>query len=98
MALGVLCRVTHSQDVDLPRIVIDRIEHDVGIAHDRKLANSGGLARPGAVGKVSKALDAAPDHDSHAPGRRPIAGVDVGEYLVELSDGRRQIPDSIGYA
>ena len=73
-----------AQDVDLFRVVVHGVEHDVGIADDRQLSDAGHNARPGTVREIGKTLDAAPDRNSHALSCQPIASVDVGEYLVEL--------------
>ena len=60
--------MAHAQDTDLPGGVIDRIEHDEGITHDRQLTNAGHLALPGAVGKIGKAIDRLLDGSHHAIG------------------------------
>jgi hypothetical protein len=53
MVRGVLRRVTNAQDQHLLGWRIHGVKHDVGIAHDRQLADVGDFARSAAVWKIA---------------------------------------------
>jgi quinol monooxygenase YgiN len=79
MVRGVLRRVTNAQDQHLLGWRIHGVKHDVGIAHDRQLADVGDFARSAAVWKIGKLLDRTLDACDHSVRGRLAVDGDIGK-------------------